>query len=69
MPLTGMLPNEGDFRKIGKKYEGKIDLLIGGTPCQSFSVAGKREGLAGVSGLALDFIRLAYESRAKWVIW
>lgn len=37
--------------------------------CQSFSIAGKREGLAGVSGLALDFIRLAYESRAKWVIW
>jgi site-specific DNA-cytosine methylase len=27
------LPNEGDFTKIGKKYEGKIDLLIGGTPC------------------------------------
>lgn len=69
MPQIGTLPNEGDFRKIGKKYEGRIKCLIGGTPCQSFSVAGKREGLAGVSGLALDFIRLAYESKAKWIIW
>lgn len=33
LPQTGTLPNEGDFTKIGKKYEGKIDLLVGGTPC------------------------------------
>ena len=44
MPQIGDLPNEGDFRKIGKKYEGKIDLLIGGTPCQDLSIAGKRLG-------------------------
>ncbi|NCB27720.1 MAG: hypothetical protein EOM62_20050, partial [Bacteroidia bacterium] len=37
--------------------------------CQSFSVAGKRAGLAGVSGLALDFIKLAYESQVKWIVW
>lgn len=29
----GVIPNEGDFTKIGKKYEGQIDLLVGGTPC------------------------------------
>lgn len=69
LPETGMIPNEGDFTKIGDKYRGKIDLLVGGTPCQSFSVAGKRAGLAGVSGLALEFIRLAYESQVKWVVW
>ena len=54
-------------------YDGPVDLLVGGTPCQSFSVAGKREGLRGVSGLALDFVRLAYELAAyrglRWLIW
>lgn len=63
------VPNEGDFTKIGTKYAGKIDLLVGGTPCQSFSVAGKREGLAGASGLALDYIKLAYESGVRWIVW
>jgi len=29
----GIIPNEGDFTKIGDKYRGKIDLLVGGTPC------------------------------------
>ena len=29
----GVIPNEGDFTKIGDKYAGKIDLLVGGTPC------------------------------------
>lgn len=37
--------------------------------CQSYSVAGKREGNRGVSGLSLDYIRLAYESHARWVVW
>lgn len=70
LPQTGTLPNEGDFTKIGKKYEGKIDLLVGGTPCQDLSIAGKRLGFEGKrSSLALDFIRLAYESRTKWIVW
>jgi len=70
LPETGMIPNEGDFTKIGKKYHGKIDLLVGGTPCQDLSVAGKRAGFGGTrSCLALDFIRLAYESGCKWIVW
>ena len=40
----GKIPNEGDFTKIGKKYAGQIDLLVGGTPCQDLSIAGKRAG-------------------------
>ena len=65
----GVVPNEGDFTKIGKKYAGKIDLLVGGTPCQDLSVAGKRAGFDGErSSLALDFVRLAYESQCKWFI-
>ena len=66
----GVIPNEGDFTKIGRKYEGKIDLLVGGTPCTDLSVAGKRAGFAGErSSLAIDFVRLAYESKCKWIVW
>lgn len=70
LPEIGTVPNEGDFTKIGKKYYGKIDLLVGGTPCQDLSVAGKRAGFDGErSSLALDFVRLAYESGCKWFVW
>lgn len=66
----GIIPNEGDFTKIGNKYAGKIDLLVGGTPCQDLSVAGKRAGFEGErSSLAIDFVRLAYESQCKWIVW
>ena len=40
------VPNLGDMTKIdGEKYAGTVDLLVGGTPCQGFSVAGKQGGL------------------------
>ena len=48
---------------------GGVDLLVGGTPCQSFSVAGKREGLEGASGLAEHFVRLLREMRPRWFVW
>lgn len=70
LKTEGVIPNEGDFTKIGKKYAGQIDLLVGGTPCQDLSVAGKRAGFDGErSSLAIDFVRLAYESQCKWVVW
>ena len=48
----------------------KITVLAGGTPCQSFSTAGKRKGLADPrGGLMLAFTRLAHESRAEWLLW
>src|SRR5581483_7394760 len=60
----------GDFTAIEGNEHGAIDLLVGGTPCQSFSVAGLRKGLADDRGnLALEFIRLAERSRARWVVW
>ena len=77
----GIIPNEGDFTKIGDKYRGKIDLLVGGTPCQDLSVAGKRAGFGNRkdeddddaaktrSSLAIDFVRLAYLSECRWFIW
>ena len=48
---------------------GGIDLLVGGTPCQSFSVAGKREGLEGASGLAKSFVELLGAMRPRWFVW
>jgi DNA (cytosine-5)-methyltransferase 1 len=66
-------PNLGDMTKINKeaiKEHGAIDVLIGGTPCQSFSVAGLRKGLADPRGnLALDFLRIVDEARPEWVVW
>jgi len=64
------VPNLGDMTKIKGDEHGAIDLLVGGTPCQDLSVAGKRMGFGGKrSVLALDFVRLAYESGAKWFVW
>lgn len=65
------VPNLGDMIKInGENYRGAVDLLVGGTPCQDFSVAGKRAGLDGErSGLARDFARLLREIRPRWFVW
>ena len=64
------VPLHGDFTTIGADDYGPIDLLVGGTPCQSFSVAGLRGGLADDRGnLALEFLRLAHRTRARWVVW
>jgi DNA (cytosine-5)-methyltransferase 1 len=64
------VPNLGDFTKIGADDVGAIDALVGGTPCQSFSVAGLRGGLADERGnLALEYLRLAQRARPKWLVW
>ena len=62
------VPNLGDFTRIGPEL-GPVDLLVGGTPCQSFSIAGQRRGLDDPRGdLALEFIALARRVRARWVV-
>ena len=62
--------NHGDFTQIGADKGGAIDLLVGGTPCQDFSVAGLRAGLDGARGnLTLEFVRLADRLRPRWLVW
>lgn len=63
------VPDLGDFTKIGAEH-GPVDVLVGGTPCQSFSVAGLRAGLADPRGnLMLEFGALARRLRARWLVW
>lgn len=50
----------------GEKYKNKIDILVGGSPCQSFSIIGKRAGLEDTRGtLFYDFARLVSETKPK----
>lgn len=64
------VPNVGDVTKMNwKRYRGKVDLVVGGSPCQSFSIAGKREGLQGESGLMYEYIRAVREVRPQWFLW
>ncbi len=64
------VPLHGDFTALKESDYGAIDLLVGGTPCQSFSIAGLRKGFADDRGnLALGFIRLAQSAKPRWVVW
>jgi DNA (cytosine-5)-methyltransferase 1 len=66
-------PNLGDMTKIHESkifQDATINLLVGGTPCQSFSVAGLRKGLADPRGnLMLTFLSLAERKKPKWIVW
>ena len=64
--------NYGDFTQIEKKDIGgkSPDVLVGGTPCATFSVAGLREGIKSDRGnLALEFIRLTKRINPTWILW
>jgi DNA (cytosine-5)-methyltransferase 1 len=64
------VPLHGDFTTIESNQYEPIDILVGGTPCQSFSVAGLRGGLADDRGnLALEYLRLAQRTRPRWLVW
>lgn len=64
------VPNLGDIMNIDwSEYAGTVDLVVGGSPCQSFSIAGNREGLAGESGLMFEYIRAVRELRPRWFVW
>lgn len=67
------VPNLGDMTRLYERTTYRntaIDLLCGGTPCQSFSFAGLRKGLDDERGnLALHFIRILGEKRPTWFVW
>ena len=64
------VPLHGDFTTIKRNEYGSIDLLVGGTPCQAFSVAGLRKGFADSRGnLSLEFLLLAKRELPRWVVW
>lgn len=46
----------------------KVDLIIGGSPCQSFSSIGDGTGLKGKSGLFIDYVRLVRELKPKYFL-
>jgi DNA (cytosine-5)-methyltransferase 1 len=49
---------------------GTVDLLVGGTPCQSFSVAGLRQGLKDPRGnLMLTYLGIAERLKPRWLVW
>ncbi len=64
--------NFGDMTKFQEwpLDAGAIDLLVAGTPCQSFSVAGLRQGLKDPRGnLMLTYLAIAARLRPQWVVW
>ena len=65
------VPNYGDMTQFKEwPNDRSIDLLVGGTPCQSFSVAGLRKGLDDPRGnLMLTFLAIAERYRPRWLVW
>ncbi len=64
------VPNWGDMTKFKEWPDATINVLVGGTPCQSFSVAGLREGLADSRGnLMLTYLGIAQKYRPEWLVW
>lgn len=58
----------GDVTKVKAEELPKIDLLIGGSPCQSFSSAGNGKGFDGSSGLFYEWVRLLKECKPKYFL-
>ena len=56
------VPNLGDMTEMDVSHLARVDVLVGGTPCQAFSVAGLRQSLDDARGnLTLSYVRLAHE--------
>jgi len=63
-------PNWGDMTQWRNWTDETVDVLVGGTPCQSFSVAGLRGGLSDPrGGLMLQFLAIAERYKPRWIVW
>ena len=65
------VPNFGDITKYKEwNTNGTVELLVGGTPCQAFSVAGLRKGLEDPRGnLTLVYTGILDRFKPKWFVW
>lgn len=64
------VPNYGDITRFREWPEHAIDVLVGGTPCQSFSIAGLRKGLDDDRGnLMFAYAQIARRYRPRWLGW
>jgi len=64
------VPNLGDMTKFTGWPDDAIDILVGGTPCQSFSTSGLRAGLADPRGqLMLTYLAIVAKYRPRWLVW
>ena len=64
------VPNFGDMTKFKEWPDANIDVLVGGTPCQSFSIAGLRKGLDDPRGnLMLTYLGIADRYKPKYIVW
>jgi DNA (cytosine-5)-methyltransferase 1 len=64
------VPNFGDMTKFKEWPDAAIDVLVGGCPCQSFSIAGLRKGMADPRGnLTLVYLGIIDRYRPKWVVY
>jgi DNA (cytosine-5)-methyltransferase 1 len=62
--------NWGDITRFEEWPDADVDIFVGGTPCQSFSVAGLRRGLADPRGnLMLTYLAIADKYRPEWLVW
>lgn len=67
---TNGVPNHGDMTQFEEWPDHAIDLLVGGTPCQDYSIAGLRAGMDGVRGsLTLTYAAIARRYRPRWLVW
>lgn len=65
------VPNLGDINRYEEWPDfGSVDLVCGGSPCQAFSIAGLRHGLADPRGrLMLVYLAVVGRYRPRWIIW
>lgn len=71
------VPNLGDVKEIDWaerseewRRDGRYpDVVVGGSPCQSWSIAGSRTGLEGESGLMWEYVRCVRDLRPRWFVW
>jgi site-specific DNA-cytosine methylase len=65
------VPNLGDVSRVDwSPYRGKADVVVGGSPCQAFSVAGLRKSLEDPRGnLTLEYVRAVHAIRPRYAVW